>query len=380
MQVGNRRQLKPTLIAGQPSWPVKSDAVAAAVTVTGGHLGPVRFRLGSRVVEPLSVAPWAEEKLDPATPNILRVLRGDFLCLPFGGNTRAYRGEQHGIHGEVANRRWHLVAAHPGHLHLRLKTRVRPGRVDKHIFLRDDAPVVYQRHVITGMAGRMSFGHHAMLKFRSPGLISTSSFVHGQVDPDWFEKPEHRGYQALRPGATFRSLGAVPLCMGGTADLTRYPARQGFEDLVQIIADPATPLAWNTVVFPAERFVWYAVRDPRILTGTTFWISNGGRHYPPWNGRHLAVLGIEDGTSYLAYGLAESAAPNPLTKRGYITSVHLDPCRPLVVNYIFGIAAIPRGFGAVQTLTPTGGGIEMRDAAGHRVRAVVDLTFLQGGE
>lgn len=371
-------KLKTTTIQGQPSFLLNSNCVSAAVTVTGGHLAPVRFRIGHGTIEPLSVAPWATEKLDPQTPALLRVLRGDFFCLPFGGNAKPYRGEWHPLHGEVANGRWQPVTAGAGYLHLRLKTRVRAGQVDKHVYLRDNQTAVYQRHIVRGMTGPMNFGHHVMLKFRSPGRISTSRFVHGQVLPDWFERPERRGYQSLRPGARFRSLRAVPMLDGRRADLSRYPARQGYEDLVQVMADPELPLAWNAVVFPRQGYVWFALRDPRVLTGTTFWISNGGRHYPPWNGRHLGVMGIEDVTSYFAYGLAESARPNALTRRGLVTCRRLDPREPLVVNYIFGVAGIPRGFGSVRGIRAEAGGIELRDKAGRRVHAAVDVEFLQG--
>ena len=43
------------------------------------------------------------------------------------------------------------------------------------------------------------------------GAVSTSRFVRGQVLPVPFEQPENYGYSALKPGATFRSLAAVPL-------------------------------------------------------------------------------------------------------------------------------------------------------------------------
>jgi cobalt/nickel transport system permease protein len=39
---------------------------------------------------------------------VLRVLRGDFFCLPFGGNATAWHGEKHPLHGETANREWRL--------------------------------------------------------------------------------------------------------------------------------------------------------------------------------------------------------------------------------------------------------------------------------
>ncbi len=76
-----------------------------------------------------------------------------------------------------------------------------------------------------------------------------------------------------------------------------------------LTADPKLPFAWSAVTFPKEGNVYFALRDPRVLRHTLLWISNGGRHYPPWNGRHTDVMGIEDATSYFHYGLAESARP-----------------------------------------------------------------------
>ena len=177
-------------------------------------------------------------------PAILRALRGDFFCLPFGGNATPYRGEKHPMHGETANAKWRLEAEEHGggrhSLHLSLKTRVRPGRVDKEICLADGEDTVYSRHTISGMSGPMCLGHHAMLKFpeaEGSGAISTSRFVYGQVLPAVFEQPELGGYSSLKMGAEFQSLQAVPTATGGVADLSRYPARRGFEDLVMVVSD-----------------------------------------------------------------------------------------------------------------------------------------------
>jgi hypothetical protein len=371
---------KPVLVLGQPSWPLKSRRVEAWVTVKGGHLGPVTFRCGKRKVSPFSVAPWAEERLSPASPPILQVLRGDFFCLPFGGNATAFRGERHPVHGETANATWTLRSLGDGALHASLATRTRPGRVDKHVRLGDDDACVYQRHVVSGMAGPMDFGHHLMLRFSSPGRISASRFVFGQVLPGPFEEPAAGGYQSLRPAAQFRSLARVPTLDGGWADLSRYPARKGFEDLVLIAADTALPFSWTAVSFPEERFVCFNLKDPRVLRSTVFWISNGGRHYAPWNGRHVGVLGMEEVTAYFHYGLAESAAPNSLSKRGCPTSVRLNPRRPLVVNTIFGVAEVPRGFGKVASISALPGcrRVRIRAEGGQSVAVPVDLSFLGG--
>jgi hypothetical protein len=151
--------MKPKLIKhGQPSWRLSTPSVEAYVTETGGHLGPVTFRVGDRTIRPFSVAPWATEKPPGRLPPILRVLRGDFFCLPFGGNETVFHGESHPVHGETANARWRKVEAGPGYLHLRLRPKVRSGCVDKHVWLGRHHGVVYQRHVISGMSGPMNLG------------------------------------------------------------------------------------------------------------------------------------------------------------------------------------------------------------------------------
>jgi hypothetical protein len=94
------------LVLGQPSWRLASTEVEAFVTETGGHLGPVTFDRRGRKIQPLSVAPWAEEEFDPPLRPVIKVLRGDFFCLPFGGNATPFRNEQHPVHGETANARW----------------------------------------------------------------------------------------------------------------------------------------------------------------------------------------------------------------------------------------------------------------------------------
>lgn len=349
-------------INGQPSWRLATQDAEAFVTVLGGHLGPVRFGQ----IAPYSVAPWAEEKLDPDAPAILRVLRGDFFCLPFGGNTTPYRGERHPVHGETANAEWKMESHAGDALHLSLRTRVRPGRVDKFVSLRDNA--VYQRHVVSEMSGPMNFGHHAMLKCPEEGVISTSRFVRGQVLPTPFEQPEQRGYSALKTGATFKTLKRVALAAGGQTDLSRYPARRGFEDLVMLTGDDTLPFAWTAVTFPGQRYVWFALKDPRVLRNTVFWLSNGGRHYPPWNGRHVDVLGIEEVTSHFHYGLAESVRAKACRQ--------LDPRQPLVVNYIMAVARVPAGFDRVANIVAAPKGVTLRSAGGRSVRVALDLSFL----
>src|ERR1035441_6967342 len=169
------------IVYGQPSWRLASSSVEAFVTEAGGHLGPITFDRKGRKLQPYSVAPWAEEETDPSLPSILKVLRGDFFCLPFGGNATPFGRERHPVHGETANARWRLqsLESREGRscLQLTLKTKVRPGQVDKRIWVVDGQNTVYSQHVVTGMSGPMNLGHHAMLKFPDlpgSGFVTTS--------------------------------------------------------------------------------------------------------------------------------------------------------------------------------------------------------------
>jgi hypothetical protein len=373
------------MVYGQPSWRLASGEVEAFVTELGGHLGPVTFERKGRKIRPYSVAPWAEEAASPGLPPVLHILRGDFFCMPFGGNATPFRGEKHPPHGETANSRWRFESLEKRQdrtgLHLSLRTKARPGRVDKRIFLVEGHNNLYCHHLVSGMSGPMNIGHHAMLKFPDEpgsGLVSTSSFVFGQVLPGPFESAEQGGYSSLKPGAEFNSLESVPMANGEKADLSRFPARRGFEDLVMVVSDDKTSLAWTAVTFPKQRFVWFALKDPSVLRETVLWLSNRGRHYPPWSGRHVGVMGLEEVTAFFHLGLAESSRPNSISDRGYPTSLRLDTRKPLVVNYIMGVAKIPAGFDRVASIEALPGhqAIALHSASGKQAEARVDLEFI----
>ena len=374
--------MKTIRMLGQPGWKLKTKRVDALVTKTGGMVGPVRYRLDGREVSPYSVAPWAEEALPAEIPPVLRVLRGDFFCMPFNSDPRPFRGERHPLHGECANGEWRFNALHRAAdrltLRLTFATQVRRGTITKEVMLIPDHTAIYQRHVISGMRGPMSYGHHAILKFpptEGSGRVATSRFLFGRTWPVPFENPAEGGYSCLKPDACFSSLQRVPLANGGHTSLEFYPARAGFEDAVFLATDPSLALGWTTVTFPDERFVWFSLKNPKELTLTLFWLSNGGRHYPPWNGRHRHVMGLEEITA-MPTGLPDSVPANVLSRAGVPTRVIMNPRRPSLVRCIHGVAAIPKGFDIVASVHPVPGGIELRSRSGCSARADVDLAFL----
>lgn len=366
-------------ILGQETSLIKTSSVELGVTTLGGQIWPAKFRIGPRWISPLSAAPWALE--NPPAPNIIKVLRGDFFCIPFGGNGTVHAGEKYPVHGETANRKWKREPSQtPGTLHFSLRTKIRRGRVDKFISLVEGHSAIYQKHVVSGLSGRMPVGYHAMLHFPKQGSarISTSGIVRGQVFPGQFENPVEGGYTSLKQGAEFSSIKKVPKADGGSADLSVYPAREGFEDLVMLISDPSLPFAWTSAVVAEEGWVWFSLKDPRILRSTIFWMSNGGRHYAPWSGRHRGVIGIEDVTANFHYGHAESVRPNPLSKAGIPTGIEFEPGSPVSVNSIMAMAAIPKGFDEVRQIREGKGGrsVELESRSGKTIKVPLDAGFL----
>jgi hypothetical protein len=280
------------------SFSLQSDRVALEITELGGHIAPVRFDLGEgKRVNPYSLPPWSPEDF-PDQPACVRVLRGDFFCFPFGES-----GSRYSPHGETANGEWVLADQSDGELVLRRKLQDFAGQVEKSVRLRPGDRALYQEHRISGVTGWYNYGHHPILEFpkgaRCP--LRTSPFRFGSVYPDGFAGPGERS--ALRPGARFSSLRAIPSADGREVSLAEYPAFDGCEDLVMLTA-AAGELAWTAVTFPG--YVWVSLRPVDSFPSTLLWISNGGRPQAPWNGRHLRRLGVEDVCSWFHEGVEPS--------------------------------------------------------------------------
>ena len=374
-------------VQGAASWRLTNDSIEAFITRDGGHLAPVTFQTPRGPVQPFAVAPWLGASLAAGTPPVLRPLRGDFFCLPFGANAKPWRGKQQPVHGESAGARWKSARIEKSDgataLVAELSPTLLPGRIVKHIGLRVGETNLYCRHELSGFSGPMSFGHHALLKFPAgtTARLAFSPWHHGQVSPLPFEDPAQGGYCALKTGARFTNLQRVSLATGGTTDLTRYPAREGFEDLVMLCSRARRGLAWSAATVSAgagqPRYVWFALKNPRVLASTLLWHSNGGRTYPPWSGRHRRVLGVEEVTSYFHFGLAESAQPNPLSARGVPTVLQLTPKTPTVVDYVMGVAVPGPRFDHVRTIEFGQHEIILVAASGTTHRHPVDLAFFE---
>jgi hypothetical protein len=369
-----RSQVPPEEFSMPTSWPLKSDRVALQITELGGQLDQVRFRTATGVFEPMHVAPWTDEPLDDDIPPMLRMLRGDFFCAPFGDSD--ILDDEPRPHGAPANAQWRRLAASEDALELELEKPVCGARVTKRVHLHHGHAVVYQEHELAGGDGDLPIGHHAMLKAEQPLLLSFSPTVWRGTPPAVFEGDPDRGRSLLKYSATFDDLAHVPLASGDTADLTTYPRYQDHEDLLMLVADPAVRPAWTCAVNPRAGWIWFALKDAAVLRNTVLWMSNGGRYYPPFSRRHKRVLGLEETTSYFHLGHAASTTPNILTGSGYPTAVTLEPDQPLRVRYLFGLATVPGEFGHVQSVHFERDGLTFVDEHGLQTFAPCDITHV----
>jgi hypothetical protein len=362
------------VVHGEPSFALKGRDVELWLTRRGGHMAPVRFRLGKRWVEPYALAPWRPDEIGPGFPPVLKVLRGDYLCLPFGES----KGIKDG-HGETANEAWEPVESSDARLVVEMKVKRPACTVRKSLSIREGHRAVYQEHRIEGLQGRFNFGHHAILRFPDTGgpyHVNVSPFKFGRVKPDAFSNPLAREYGALKTGARFKDLGKVPLATGGVADLRLYPARQGFEDLI-LVASKSGDFAWTAATL--DGYLWLSLKDPRVLPSTMFWLTNGGRHAAPWNGRHLGRLGLEEVCSHYSDGL-EAARKDLLKAQGVPTTLAFHPKEAKSIRVIHVVHAVPKGFGRVDKVERDldGGHVFATGSGGTQVRIPVDWGFLHG--
>jgi hypothetical protein len=369
----------------QPSWVMQSNAVRMAVTQLAGHMAPVHFGLDAEApVQPFHISPWQCEETAYLDGRCEKCLRGDFFCLPFG---KADPEDGTPGHGRTPSAPWtlggHRVEGSVQTLSIHMENALHEARVTREFSLRDGENIVYDRTTITGLDGAYTMAHHAVLRVPAQDgglLVSTSKPVFGMTFPKPFGDPAEAEYQSLAIHAEFADLSSVPSFFRGVPDqdCSRYPARKGFSDLLQVAveAEKGKP-AWSAAVNSEEGYLWFSLRDPGLLPSTILWIENGGRHRPPWNGRNSS-LGIEDVCAYFDTGSQSSGAANPFSERG-IQTVHIFKReRPVSVSYLQGAVRTPAGFTHVRSVRCEDGRVTLADAAGKEVSCAVRTGFVFG--
>jgi hypothetical protein len=361
-------------IHGEPSFHLATAELNLSVTGRGGHLAPVVFHLPGRDVSPYALAPWQPAEF-PEIPSLLSVLRGDFFCLPF--STQADGPP----HGEPANESWSLRAADERSLKLTLQTKDSGAHIEKILSTREKQHAVYSEHRISDLEGDFNYGNHPIIDLsglpEGGGRITTSPFRWASVFPGPFANPAEGETQALAEGSLFTDLREVSLAAGGTTDLTRYPCRHGNEDLVMMVNTPASPqqpFGWSAVVL--DGYLWFSLKNPADFPATLLWISNGGRTAPPWNGRHLGRIGIEEVCSHFCNGI-DISRQNLLAAQGVPTTRCFKRGETVSLRIIQAVALVPDDFGAVSEIVPHGvGAVSIQGESVRKIIVPVDWSFV----
>lgn len=370
-------------VCGQPSFALATSTVELAVARWGAMLAPVKFFADSDApISPYAVAPWWSEA--PAAPPILQGLRGDFFCSAFGDNDEPWAGRMLSPHGDTANQPWHYVhrisTLEGSALRLALDLPTQGGRCIATTVLVDGHQFIYQRHELSGLDRPLNPGHHAMLKCPpTPGaaVLSFSPHVLVSTPPPHLNSTGLMQRTRLRPGCEAEDASCLMGVDGSSIDATRFPGTVGVDDAFMVCADPAVEHAWSAATFPDARYAWLSLRNRAQLPATFVWLSNGGRCEPPWNSRHVGVLGLEDMMGYYCAGLAASARMNELNERGIATCMSVRRDAVVRIAYIQGVVRIPRDFDAVAAVALVSRGeLLITSRSGCEVRVPCRWEFL----
>lgn len=318
------------------------DHGVLAVQSLAGMLGPVLFLLpDGRQVSPLQVAPWGNDPQRGQLPGILRELRGDWACVPFGFDgprDLAPGWEPTGetfdgadmAHGFGSNVDWQFTGQTETSLTLECRYPAdHPVRLVRRIVTPDPAApgISIALEIEVRRTCRLPIGLHPTFRLPPrPGSVivepAACRSIHtfpGDLEP---------GASLFAPGVRFDRLAEAPARGGGTVDVSALPLERDFEDIVQL-AGIAGEVALH---YPHDgfraRLTWNAGHFPSAL----LWMSNRGRTAYPWNGRHLA-LGIEPVASAFDLGPAISTGDNPISRLGIATALDFTPEAPFRTEY-----------------------------------------------
>lgn len=354
---------------------LNSSSVEVGVSEECGHLYPVRFFFGDKIIEPMHVAPWQGENLNDSIPPMLKYLRGDFFCAPFG-NSDLLADETRG-HGSSANDKWNKTDNTQSSIKFKLSKKIMDAEIVKEISIQDDEQVVYQKHIFKGGNGKLPVGYHAMLKVNDVSYLSFSDFEFAGTPPQPVEMDPLLGRSVLKYPQRFSDLNSVLLNDRKIANISAYPFAKDHEDLFMIITKKDLSIGWSALSCPKEGWLWFSIKNTNVLPNTVIWLSNGGRYYPPFSSRHKNVIGIEETTSYFHLGHKASIEENFLNNEGYRTYIELNPCEEIEIPYLFGLVEIPEYFGKVISIVENQKGIEIKDNNNNAVKAKVNLNFLK---
>jgi hypothetical protein len=313
-------------------WTLKWAHGEATAQSLGGMLAPVQFELGGgRTVSPLYVAPWGD---DVRRPGLLRALRGEWPCLPFGTvaapaglppDFETRHASDMWNHGYGANHMWRLVerAAHRLTLWVDYPSEGEIESLGRTIEVDPDAPALIVSLTVHARKDViLPFALHPTFAIPDGG-IEVLACPHQGIHS--YPVPPEPGVSQTLPNQTFASLKELATATG-LMDVTRLPLSEHTEELLQI-AGCRPPFVLRYFAQQADVLLDW---NPDELPDALLWISNAGRAYAPWSRRNFA-LGVEPAQSFFDLGrVVIPSADHPLAGR---TGLAFRAGMPRTISY-----------------------------------------------
>ncbi len=223
-------------------WRIQWNHGGATISQLGAMLAPALFRLDNgREIQPFAIAPWSGDTSaeHEALPGVLKRLRGEWACVPFGmpappaGLPTNWAGTivddesalSPDIHGPSSNDLWRLDRSSTSSLQLSLDYPARHpiARLTRSVQGVDGSPALAFGLTITPRTDTvLPIGIHPV--FRLPEK-SDRAMLHFDGDVRAYTYPisVEPGVSRFVTGARAERLEAIPCLYGRFADITRHP-------------------------------------------------------------------------------------------------------------------------------------------------------------
>lgn len=310
------------------------DYGVLSVERRGGMLGPVLFVLpDGRQIAPFAVAPWFAEPEARGLPGLMRRLRAEGPCVPSGfDEDRPARFGWPASHAAEAIDEGHGLGSN----HDWAFADERGGSVAPRIDYPADHPIArLERRILPGLGAPaidleltvhpcrdclLPVGVHPTFRLpQEPGGFEIAIDAQTEIATC----PGDLDASSILVPGQFAPVSAVPLRAGGTLDIRKLPLPVNAEEVVQVLDGRGAMRLRNRAEGYDVRLSWNAEDFPSCL----LWLSNRGRTFEPWSGRHLA-LGVEPVCSAFDLGTAISSGSNPLSARGIATARSFEAGKP----------------------------------------------------
>lgn len=322
-----------------------------AVEPVAAMMGPAEVRLDDgRVISPFAVAPWADEPASAAlSPPLLRRLRGDWLCVPFGlpgkprtdlvpewmtGLDPALESPDPAQHGTGSNEVWSLERADPHRLALRYEppAPLPIARIERIILVApDDTTIEVESRVTARHRCELPWGAHPTMRLPEEPGTAEIEFGHGDATVFTYPGVFEAGVSRVAAARICRGVDAIPMNDGTTMSFRRLPLAQAAEEALLVTRHGGVARLTNYAEGYRAIIEWDEETFPALL----LWVSNYGRTYAPWNGRHRA-LGVEPVCAPFDLGYAHAVNPSsPLRAHGIATARQFTPDQPVTTRYRF---------------------------------------------